>query len=199
MFASKITGSFGPVEFLPDETVQGATEQQLKEIESETGLRLPDDYRDYLTTLNGGKVTPRGLAYRYSDEDKKVLEQVLSPSDEVLTDCIAIVRSFYSSAHEIENRDILRAQIHVAAWGRPGLLGIAVTSFGDFIVLDLNEGDFYGSVHYLTLQGVAGLDETGDQVPLGYIAPNFTAMTQMFLDYDSVIDARVQAHLAQKK
>lgn len=203
MFSSTVDGTFGQVVFTPFEDeykVPRATEQQIADFEAETDLPLPDDYKAYLLSINGGKVSPRGVAYRYTEEAKKVLGQVLLPTDEILTECVSVVRTFDAIEHpKARAYDLRRSLAHVKAWGRPGLLGIAQDTIGDFIVLDLNDGDFYGSVHYLTIQGVAPLVECGEEVPLGYIAPNFTAFTKMFFDYDAVVDVRVEEHLARMR
>lgn len=195
---SEIDGTFGQVTFtgFDGPTAPPAlSSAQIDRFESDRNLELPDDYKAFLLQLNGGKVSPRSVAYHYGESERQTLSSILSPTDEILTDPVTNVRYFYALGHPTTSLSLEHMQVHVEAWGRPGLFGIAGTSHSGMIVLDLAEGEFFGSVYFLLYEGVAELVEHGIEVPLGYIAPNFTAFQGMFFDFDSVLDVRFQEHL----
>ncbi|MEJ6402407.1 SMI1/KNR4 family protein [Yoonia sp. 2307UL14-13] len=186
-----IQGAFGPVNFTPaveKPTLTAVDIESLDEYLDANGMTLPDAYRQFLLTNNGGKVSPNGFAYRYDAAGKELLAQVLDPEDEILTESGNTLRYFHGfGPGPITN--LIDFQSRVIDWGRPGLFGIASASYGDVVVLDLAPGPDVGSVHYLTLQGVAPLVEEGEQVPLGFIAPNFQAFQTGFFDFDEVMAA----------
>lgn len=202
MNAMKITGTFGTTTFTPfagENTAPLCNIAQLENVEADHNIVFPDDYKAFLIQMNGAKPSPRGVAYRYSEKGKETLSTILSSDDEIITEPVAIVEYFYALGHRDQSLELARVQAHVAAWGRPGLFGIASAKYGGIIVLDLTPNDNYGSVHFMHLEGVAELVENGIEVPLAYIAPNFTAFLGMFFDFDSVLDERFQQHLRSLK
>ena len=177
-----------------------ATDLEIERVEAEVGRRLPPDYRQYLQTINGGEVDPRGIAYRWTPSDIAVLNRFLSPLDDIITEPVCLIDYFYSAGHQGSNFGLSRALQNVIDWaGRPGLLPIASTSIGDYIVMDLNDGPAHGSVHYMTIHGVAELDGTGIENPLGFIAPSFSAFTKLFFDLDAITKAQVAALMGQRR
>jgi hypothetical protein len=191
-----ITGAFGPVTFTANPDRPEAAPEDLDRLDSylaAAGLQLPDAFRAFLAQTNGAEVSPSGVAYRYTPEDRAILAQVLSEEDEILTQQVADVQNF--AGFDEPDEDLIAMQRHVRQWGRPGLFGIAGTTFGDFIVMDLAQGEMHGAIHYLTLQGVAPLGEEGVPVPLGYIAPSFESFQTMFFDIDEVMAEAQQKSL----
>ncbi|MEM1373651.1 MAG: SMI1/KNR4 family protein [Pseudomonadota bacterium] len=191
MTETKIDGAFGPVTFHAAAHRPSPALTDMEHLDaylSEQGLELPPAYRQFLETHNGGKVAPNGFAYRYEPEAKEVLERVLDPEDEILAEPGSTLRYFHGFGSDVIS-DLLTFQKRVTPWGRPGLFGIASAEFGDAVVLDLATGDGYGSVHYLTIQGVAELVEEEDEfVPLAFIAPSFEVFQSGFFDFDEMME-----------
>jgi hypothetical protein len=184
-----IQGAFGPVAFVPAETQGQPDAADMARLDAwlhDHGLSLPESYRAFLLANNGGKVMPNGFAYQYDDAGKALLSQVMDADDEIIAEPGNTLRYFHGFAPG-PIADLISFQHGVQQWGRPGLFGIASASFGDLVVLDLAPGDLFGSVHYLTLQGIAPLVENGQQVPLGYIAPSFEVFQTVFFDFDDVM------------
>lgn len=169
-----------------------ATKEDILNLESISSSRIPPDYKNYLNEINGGDVDPRGIIYRWSPGDIKKLHFFLEEDHEIIVDEYTIVKFFYSAKHENKSFDMLAALSHVNEWGGPGLLPVASTITGDFIVMDVREGDSYGSIHFMTIHGVAALEEFGLYSPLAFIAPNFTSMTRLFFDADSMPEEELQ-------
>lgn len=185
-----IQGAFGPITFVPAETQPQPSAADLARLDEwllARRLTLPDAYRAFLLAGNGGKVVPNGFAYQYDDAGKALLSRVMDPDDEIIAEPGNTLRYFHGFAPG-PIADLISFQHGVQQWGRPGLFGIASASFGDIVVLDLADGEMFGSVHYLTLQGVAPLVEAGETVPLGYIAPSFEVFQTVFFDFDEVRD-----------
>lgn len=177
-----------------------ATDVEIAQLEAAVGRRLPPDYRHYLQTINGGRVDPRGIAYRWTAADVEVLTRFLSPRDDIIIEPLCLVAVIYPARHDNPNISMDRVLQNVVDWaGRPGLLPIAGTSIGDYIVMDLNDGPDHGSVHYMTIHGVAELDGTGLANPLGFIAPSFSGFTKLFFDLDAITEAQVAALLGQQR
>lgn len=198
MVELNIQGAFGPITFTPAAGQPAPTAADMARLDAylaQEGLTLPDDYRAFLMATNGGKVDPSGFAYRYDAAGKALLAQVLDEEDEILSAPANDIRYFHGFA-EGPITDLIDLQRHVKAWGRPGLFGIASASFGDLVVLDLQPGEGYGAVHYLTLQGVAPLVEEGQEVPLGFVAGSFEAFRTGLFDLDEVM-AEVQGETLQ--
>jgi hypothetical protein len=184
-----IQGAFGPVAFVPADTQAQPSAADMARLDDwllQHRLTLPAAYRAFLMAGNGGKVMPNGFAYHYDDAGKALLAQVMDADDEIIAEPGNTLRYFHGFAPG-PIADLISFQHGVQQWGRPGLFGIASASFGDLVVLDLAPGDLFGSVHYLTLQGIAPLVESGQQVPLGYIAPSFEVFQTVFFDFDDVM------------
>lgn len=199
----KIDGQFGDVilKHYEDKEFQTplASDQDIQAIVEAVGAGpLPADYMAYLKTINGGKVEPRGVRYSWTPEDIRKLQIILSPTDEIIADPAALVSCLLSAGCDRKGADILSSYRLVVPWMQPGYLPIADTSIGDQIVMNLNEGEDYGSIHYMTLQGVAALIDMGETNPLGFIAPDFTTFTTLFFDLDSIIADDLAEFLRQR-
>jgi cell wall assembly regulator SMI1 len=135
------------------------TESQLAELEEELGCELPQSYRSFLLTSNGGVPTPETI---------DVAEFPSSPTDvQVL---FGIGRSVESSRINW-NRDTLAGRL------TPDLLPIASDSGGNVFCLSLRETD-RGAVLYCDLEAVFGVLEA--EPSFYFVASSFEEFVAKF-------------------
>ncbi len=198
----EIDGTFGQVVFSPldrDGNADAAPKTKLADLAAEKNVVFPDDYSTFMKNLNGAKPSPRGVAYRYDDEGIDALTKLLGPEDEIITEPVATVRYLYGLDHPNSSLDLANMQSPVEEWGRKALFAIGGAAYGGMIVMDLAAGDMHGSIHFMHFKGIAELAEHSIDVPLGYIAPNFTAFQGMFFDIDTMHDQQLKDLLDNRK
>lgn len=99
----------------------GATAQEIASIECRIGGRLPDDYRDFLATVNGGRPSPRCFEF----------ECVGRPGEDV------VIQMFFTTARSGRSYAIDHECDVFSDRVPKGLLPIAGDCFGNIILLDV--------------------------------------------------------------
>lgn len=196
-------GRDGPgtlVPFSGEYAVDPATDADIAHVTEISGLRLPSVYEHYLRTVNGGTAEPDdGFDYRYDPDDLPIMHRCLPPDDEILAEPRTVIAEFLAATHPRKGLGIEASLRHTRRWTRPAVLPIASTDLGDILVLDLEEGDRYGSVEFLTLHGVGALEGTGIDVPLAHVAESFEAFLQGLYDLESIMEERAMAVIRRGK
>ncbi len=101
-------------------TSGGASENAIQSLEKTLGCRLPEDYRRFLETENGGKPIERLFEIAANNP----------PSKEA-------VRAFFGLDGTPKQYDILHQMKQFSGRFPDGLLAIASDSFGNLLLLDL--------------------------------------------------------------
>jgi cell wall assembly regulator SMI1 len=135
----------------------GASEESIQKLESEIGLRLPDDYRRFLAAYNGGKPEPSGFAFE-TDE---------GPSD-------SAVRYFLTLERD-KNYGILENIRDYQDRIPKGLMPIACDSFGNLVLIDVG-AKALGSVYFWDHEKESMEEPTWENI--SFVAPSFTAFEQ---------------------
>jgi hypothetical protein len=95
------------------------TENDIQAFEAERGIRLPESYRSFLLTVNGGH--PQNEGYYYGDGKSFSLQRL------------------YPLSNELESHFNLRSINHPTSDAPKGFLIIGTSSFGDEVCLGVDE------------------------------------------------------------
>ena len=135
----------------------GAIEPLLQQLESQVGVRLPEDYRRFLAETNGGRPESSRFAMRTAaGENESVVDWFLTldPVEELYS--IPEYRSMYSDRIP------------------GGLLPIACDPLGNLVLLDLGE-KAYGSVYFWDHEHESMDEPTWDNIAV--VARSFAEFT----------------------
>ena len=141
------------VTFITDPQSPKASEEEIQEFESQLGIRLPEEYRNYLLKHNGA--LPRKLDY-WMPGEKNWIESVHEMYALLSTDHPRSIRQFLTEDYGVPS----------------GWLPIANSGYGDFTVISMLEEDF-GAIYYL-FHEVHGYDPTERTRGVYKLASSFT-------------------------
>lgn len=108
---------------------QPATHQAIAEFEHRRGVRLPEVYVEFLTSINGGYTGGIDSYVRTDGGDELIVQQILgitdNPEDSIATDRFS----------------------NFSDWLHTRMLEIAYTPNGDSLFMDLRETGTYGRIY----------------------------------------------------
>lgn len=157
-----------------DDTREGASDQPLAQLEATLGVRLPDDYRQFLKTCNGATVDYDVLA-TMSNGDKELLSFLLYGLDPSET--------YESNPFELEQ---LRQQ---SGFPATGLLPIGRDGGASVLLLDLRDGRQDVGAMVAGLPAWTGRRQQGDEYVV--LADSFNA----YLDLLHLSQERIAEHI----
>ena len=137
----------------------GASEASLQAFERQIGYSLPDDYRHFLATENGGKPSQRVFGFRTKDGEET-----------------SAIRAFFTldlaSKHYFIQDRIATYKERLPS----GLLPIACDSFGNLVLLDIG-AKAVGSIYFWDHERESMDDPTWDNI--SFVASTFTELVSL--------------------
>jgi hypothetical protein len=148
---------------LPSKVGKTVGEQALKQWEASSGLKLPDDYRRFLLTFNGGMLKPWIFRHTHPEVGKSDQEMIL----DYLHDWETVLEN---SGLDTPRRMATRPPAHIEIGKDPG---------GGRILLSLQPQSHGNVVYWLPSHSVWGQEPNN---VVGFIAPSFTAFLRGLFD-----------------
>ena len=136
----------------------GASEESIQRLEIEFGLRLPEEYRRFLASFNGGKPVPSGFSFETNEG--------LSESS---------IRYFLTLDTNAEHYTIWEFLVRYRDRIPSGLLPVACDSFENLVLIDVGAKEV-GSVYFWDHEKESMDEPTWENISL--VAPSFTALEQ---------------------
>ncbi|MCO8170893.1 SMI1/KNR4 family protein [Pseudomonas sp. 21LCFQ02] len=157
-----------------DDTREGATDDAIAQLESSLGARLPDDYRQFLKTCNGGYLEYDVVA-TLSNGDKELMSFALYGLDPA--------EQYESNPFELEQ---LREQ---DGYPPTGLLPIGRDGGASVLLLDLRDGRQEVGAMVAGLPAWTGRRQQGDEYVV--LADSFNG----YLDLLHLSEERIADHI----
>lgn len=155
-----------------DDTREGATDAAIEQLEADLGARLPDDYRQFLKTCNGGYVDYDVLA-TMANGDKELLSFALYGLD---------------AAEGYESNPFELAQLRKDPdFPTTGLLPIGRDGGASILLLDLRDGRQDVAAMVAGLPAWAGRRQQGNEYVV--LADSFNGyLDALYLSHDRIAD-----------
>ena len=150
------------------------TPEAIQAFEAQIGAQLPDDYKLFLLTQNGGTISSL-LVYRRAKTSGCI---PVAPEEHLAETEIEGIRILFGLSGQAKNKNSLERQFRLYGNDVPkGFLIIGRDYFSEIILISLRR-DTYGRIYYLEREGLEIPDEVlaewGECYNVYFIANSFT-------------------------